>query len=155
MKELIVFYSHSNNTRKGAELIKELTGADILELKMKDPYPSDVWKTVKIFKKEMKKHDVKAIEQITIDVSSYDRIYIGTPNWGNTVAPAIITFLNEFDLSNKEIVLFVTHGGGGVGECARYMMKHSGTDKQGKPLVYSGGNISTHQVREWLDEINE
>ena len=39
----------------------------------------------------------------------------GTPNWFNTVAPPVATFLAENNLAGKKIALFCTNGGGGLG----------------------------------------
>lgn len=38
---LVVFYSWGDNTKAVAEYISEITGADILELKVRDEYPSE------------------------------------------------------------------------------------------------------------------
>ena len=49
------------------------------------------------------------------DIASYGRIYLGFPIWWY-VAPTIInTFLESYDFSGKEILLFATSGGSGFG----------------------------------------
>lgn len=39
--KLVVFYSWGDNTKAVAEYISEKTGADILELKVRNEYPSE------------------------------------------------------------------------------------------------------------------
>lgn len=57
-------------------------------------------------------HGVKPkIKPIEVKFEEYDTIIIGTPVWWYTYAPAVATFLSEYDLSNKTIIPFVTNGG--------------------------------------------
>jgi flavodoxin len=48
----------------------------------------------------------------SVDISRYDVIFIGSPNWWSTIAPPVSTFLTTYDLSGKTIIPFCTHGGG-------------------------------------------
>lgn len=50
------------------------------------------------------------------NMADYDVIFVGFPIWWY-VAPTIInTFLEQYDLSGKKIVLFATSGGSGFGK---------------------------------------
>ena len=49
------------------------------------------------------------------NLASYDTVLLGTPNWFNTVAPPVASFLADSDMSGKRIALFCTNGGGGLG----------------------------------------
>lgn len=149
-KKLIVFYSHSGNTRKGAQFIQELTGADLLELQPKEAYPNDLWETIDIFKEELKTNARKELIPFNIDIDAYDILYIGTPNWGDTVATPLLSFFDRFDLSDKKIMPFVTHGGGGLGNCSSDIIKLADCKESGEPLVYTNGNIEISQVSKWL-----
>lgn len=42
-------------------------------------------------------------------------IYLGSPNWWETVAPAVITFLANYDFEGKTIIPFITHEGSRLG----------------------------------------
>lgn len=52
-----------------------------------------------------------AIRPLLAEIHKYDRIILGTPTWWYTMAPAVRTFLDIYDFSDKEIILFQTHGG--------------------------------------------
>ena len=49
-------------------------------------------------------------ENVNVDFSRYDCIYVGTPVWFFNVAPAIRTLLLD-KISDKEVALFYTHNG--------------------------------------------
>ena len=40
-KSLVVYFSHSNNTKVIAEYISEITGADIVRIEPVEPYPKE------------------------------------------------------------------------------------------------------------------
>lgn len=153
-KELVVFYSHSGNTKKVANIISKFTGADVLELIPEESYPSDLWETVDIFKEDMKNNSRRVLKPINVDMSKYDTIYIGTPNWGNTVATPLLSFFDQYDLTDKKVLAFVTHGGGGLGKCANDIMKLSKSKMQQEALVFSGANVSEGQIKSWLKDVN-
>ena len=47
------------------------------------------------------------------DLSGYDTLFIGYPNWNADLPMPLYTFLEEYDLSGKTIIPFTTHGGSG------------------------------------------
>ena len=118
-KILVAYFSASGVTKKVAEKLAALVNADIHEIKPKVPYTkadlnwmdkksrSSVEMNDKTFRPEIVKED--------LNLSSYDTILLGFPIWWY-VAPTIInTFLENYDLSGKRIVLFATSGGSGFG----------------------------------------
>lgn len=50
------------------------------------------------------------LEKYDIDLSQYDTIYIGSPVWFGTYAPPINTFINENEIKNKNVALFICSG---------------------------------------------
>lgn len=59
--------------------------------------------------KEVKKGYEPPIKEISIE--GYDRIFLGTPTWWYTMAPAIKTFIHMHDFKGKTVIPFMTHGG--------------------------------------------
>lgn len=51
------------------------------------------------------------INPLSVNISDYDVIAIGTPTWWYTMAPAVLTFLTTNDFSGKTIIPFMTNGG--------------------------------------------
>ncbi len=112
-KYLIVYYSQSGNTKSAAELIQHVVDADLCEIEAQDPYPTNYKELLKRVREEMDKNVDVAYKPVSIDVSSYDVIFVGTPNWGGKVALPLATFLKQQDLTGKTILPFLSHGGVG------------------------------------------
>ena len=51
------------------------------------------------------------IRPLTVNPADYDVIVLGTPVWWYTFAPAVKTFLESNDFSQKTIFPFATNGG--------------------------------------------
>ena len=49
------------------------------------------------------------------NMDSYDKVFLGYPNWWGTAPMAVFTFLEEYDFSGKTIIPFCTHEGSGMG----------------------------------------
>lgn len=119
-KILVVYFSHSGNTRTVAEQITRSTGADLFEIQPQEAYPTDYHSVVNQAKKEINTNHRPALKNDVQDFDKYDIIFIGSPNWWSTIAPPVATFLERHDFSGKTIVPFMTHGGGRFGILFRH-----------------------------------
>lgn len=85
-------------------------------------------------------------------ISSYNYIFIGTPNWFKSFAPPILSFLRNVDLNGKTIIPFCTHGGGGFGQIEINIAKECSNSK-----ILSGFDSMSHfnekQVVDWINKI--
>lgn len=114
-KTLVVFFSYSGNTRRLAERIHTQSGGDLFELLPTAPYPQGYSAVVEQAKKELRKGILPALEQLPEGIEAYAHIYVGSPNWFNTIAPPLASFLSAYAFPGIEIHPFCTHGGGGPG----------------------------------------
>ena len=112
MKTLIIYYSLDGNTHMIAEEIKNSINADILRLKpVHDINKKGLFKILS-GGKQVLRNEKPALEAFDINPEEYDLIFIGTPVWAGTFAPALNTFLSETAVKNKNIVLFCCSRGG-------------------------------------------
>lgn len=118
-KVLVAYFSATGTTKKVAENLSKAIRADIYEIKPKKPYSNeDLDWTNKNSRSsvEMDKKIKPEIEKNNLDLSKYEKIFLGFPIWWY-VAPTIInTFLESCDFSNKTIILFATSGGSRFGK---------------------------------------
>lgn len=109
---LIAYFSWSGNTEAVAQEIQAQTGADLFELVPAEPYTDDYNELLDIAQEEQSSDARPAIAE-TVDLSSYDTVYLGFPNWWGDMPMILYTFLDEYDLSGKTVAPFNTSGGSG------------------------------------------
>lgn len=119
-KVLVAYFSASGVTASLAKEIAKLENADIYEIKPLQPYTmADLdWnnKQSRSTVEMTNPHSRPAIATRVENMDSYDTVLVGFPIWWY-VAPTIInTFLESYDFTGKEIALFATSGGSGMGK---------------------------------------
>ena len=77
---LIAYFSWSGNTEAVAQEIQAQTGADLFEIVPAEPYTDDYDELLDIAQDEQSSDARPAIAE-TVDLSSYDTVYLGFPNW--------------------------------------------------------------------------
>ena len=111
MSKLVVYFSYTGNTRMIANKIKEKLNCDILEIKTVVPYSNDYDTVVNDEHNSEASNYLPEIQDISLDLSKYNEIILGTPVWWYRQVPAIRTFLTQKDLSGKVIKPFATNAG--------------------------------------------
>lgn len=101
------------NTQYVALLIQQMTSGDIFRIEALKPYPKDHRTLVAQAKEEQVKSDRPVIADKVENMAAYDTIFVGYPNWWADMPMILYTFLESYDLSNKTIIPFITHGGSG------------------------------------------
>ena len=111
-KDLVAYFSAQGNTKAVAELIAELTSADIYRIEAAEPYAPNPYDDSDRIQNEayndLRPAVADAPSQQWID--QYDRIFIGSPCWWHQPAMVVCTFLESYDLSKHVIVPFFTYG---------------------------------------------
>lgn len=156
-KILVVYYSYTGNTRKIADLIKEnRNDVDLLEIKTIKPYSKDYNHVVNQGQNEVESGYKPEIEDINLDIDKYDTIVLGTPVWWYTIASAMLTFLNKYDLKNKKVVPFATNGGwiGHTFKDIRNICSDSVVENEIN-ILFSGANLRTSndEIKNWINKI--
>lgn len=102
------------NVARLAGWISEETGGDLFSIRVTEPYPAD-WDGCLSRANDEKTDGVHpALSEMVEDISGYDTIFLGFPNWWYSCPMAIFSFIEEHDLSGKQIYLFCSHGTGGL-----------------------------------------
>ena len=111
--ELVVYFSWSGNTESVAAEIQNQTGADIFRLVPAESYTDDYDALLDIAQEEQRNGARPAISGSIENFDSYEVVYLGYPNWWGDMPMILYSFLDNYDLSGKRIVPFVTSGGSG------------------------------------------
>lgn len=152
---LIVYFSHSGNTRMLAEMIQHKTQADILELKTAHTYPDTYRATTDQARQELNTGFRPQLVNENKDLKSYDVVCIGFPIWWGTMPTALFSFLESHDLSGKTIAPFCTHGGSGLGHSTQDLARLCPKSKISEGLAVRGRNAdhAGQEVDTWLRAI--
>ncbi len=119
-KILIVYYSLTGNTQFIAEALRDSVEADILELKPIKELNADkgtrfMWGG---FQSTMKK--TPELMDFDINPLEYDLVILGTPVWAWNISPPMRSFLSKFDLTGKNVALWMCHAGDGIKAMIRF-----------------------------------
>ena len=168
MSNLVIYFSRSGenyfggelkNIEKGnteviAEYIQEFTSADLFKVEPAVEYPADYMECIDVAKKELQKDARPEIRENLEDISSYDTIYIGFPNWWGTLPMPMFTQLEQLDFTGKTVKPFVTHEGSGFGSSQRDLKKLcQGADiKNGLSIPGASVYDVKDTVKAWINE---
>lgn len=154
-KTLIVYFSWSGHTRTVANIIHELTGSDIVEIEVEEPY-SNVYDEVTARARYELDNDIRpALVTRVENMDEYDTLIVGTPIWSSRLAPPVKSFLSGYDLSGKKILPFCTHGGSGTAQSVNNIREVCPDSEILQSLAVSGSQAanSRNNVERWLKSV--
>ncbi len=147
-KTLVAYFTYSGNAKKMAEKVAGIAGADLFEIKRETPYSSDYQTCVDEARKELKENARPELTGKVENMSQYDTLILGFPNWCSTCPMPVLSFVEAYDLCGKNIYAFVTNGGGGCGNSTDDIKKSAAGAVVTEAV--NGNNLSDSQIREWL-----
>ena len=168
MSSLVIYFSRTGenyfggklkNIEKGnteviAEYIQELDGADLFKVEPAVEYPESYIECTEMAKKELDKNARPEIKEALEDISGYDTIYIGFPNWWGTMPMVMFTQLERLDFTGKTVKPFVTHEGSGFGSSQKDLNKLCLGAQIKKGLSVTGAKVyeARDAVEVWISE---
>jgi flavodoxin len=140
------------NTEVVAKMIQEITGGDLFHIEAVHAYPEDYTETTDVAKEELRTSARPKLTGHLETIASYDRIFLGYPNWWGTMPMPVFTFLEEYDYSGKTIVPFCTHEGSGLGRSISDIRKACPKSTVLDGLAIRGGDVNNakNEVAAWL-----
>lgn len=166
MAKLVVFYSRADenyfggayryipvgNTEKVANMIAEVTSAELFKIEQQVPYAADYDTCIKQAKKDLQAKARPALVSIPDNLDSYDEIYLGYPNYWGDMPMAVYTFLENFDWNGKTIHPFCTHEGSGLSRTERKIQDacKGATVTSGLAILGSSVEHSKATVEKWV-----
>lgn len=165
-KKLIAFYSRADenyvngmiktlevgNTEVAANMIKELTDADLFQIEQAKPYAKDYNECIAQAQADQRKDARPELKHYPETLDEYDMIYLGYPNYWSTMPMAVFTFLEHFDFSGKIIKPFCTHEGSGMGCSVSDIKKMCPAAKIEKGLAIRGSSVerARNDIEKWI-----
>lgn len=155
-KTLVAYFSASGTTQRAADKLAKAAGADLYEIRPAVPYTREDldWMDKKSRSTlEMKDPSFRPeLADKDADIASYDRIFLGFPIWWYVAPTLINTFLESYDFTGKEIVLFATSGGSGFGKTVQALEPScpGAVIKEGRLL---NGGMSEAELKTWAESV--
>lgn len=155
-KVLVAYFSASGVTKKVANTLAQVAGADLFEIKPAVPYTKEDldWRdkssrsSVEMSDKNSRPKIAERIENI----EEYDTVFVGFPIWWY-IAPTIVnTFFESYDFNGKNIIVFATSGGSGFGKTVENLKDSC----QGANIIEGkmmNSNISKAELKNWVDMV--
>lgn len=155
-KVLVAYFSWSGNTHKIALQINKLVGGDLFQIKTVIDYPENYNELVTKAKKEIQTGAKPLLQQKVNNMNKYEVVFLGYPNWWNTFPAPVLSFLSESNFSDKTLIPFCTHGGGGIGQSFINITKQCTATKVLDGFSINGYSVEDKnlEVEKWLNTID-
>lgn len=140
-----------SDTEAAAQMIRQITGADMYQIKTNRYYRKSFMGTAARAWIENTLNMRPALAAKPENLDQYDTIYVGYPIWWFNAPMAIGSFLESYDLSGKTIVPFCTSQDNGIDVSMDYIRKNA------KNVEVLDGhrihNSDSAEIKTWLKEI--
>ena len=156
-KRLVAYFSASGVTEKVAKDLAEAAGADLYEIKPAEPYSKEDLNWNNRESRSSLEMNSKVSRPPLADkdagIEKYDVIFLGFPIWWYTAPRIINTFLESYDFSGRQIILFATSGGSGFGKTKddlKVSTSKQATIMEGRIL---NGKQTKESLRSWVEHL--
>lgn len=152
-KNLICYFSATGTTKDAALKIANALNGDLFEIEPVVKYTAeDLDWTNKNSRStlEMASPDSRpGVKNKVVNIDEYSNVFIGFPVWWYKEPTIVDTFIEENDLKNKNVYVFITSGGSTVdGSLESLKQKYRTLNfVSGKRI---SGNTSADEILEWV-----
>ena len=157
-KTLIAYFSPTGTTKKAAQKLAGLTGADLYEIRPEVPYTAadlnwqDSGSRSSVEMKDLSSRP--AISDHAANVEAYDTIFIDFPIWWYTAPTIIRTFIGAYDFNGKIVVFFATSGGTDVMKATTDLMEVlNGKGKVRGGIVMGRPGFTDQMLEGWVQSL--
>lgn len=143
----------TGNTGAVARMISEAAKADLFSIRTVQKYPDNYDDTLDQAQDEQSQDTRPELETELESLDAYQTIFLGFPNWWGDMPMAVYSFLDDYDLSGKTIIPFVTSGGSGFSSTISEIesAEPEADVLEGLSLSSSEASDAEEVVEDWLD----
>ncbi|MDE6387070.1 MAG: hypothetical protein K2L82_04575 [Lachnospiraceae bacterium] len=138
-----------------ARMIQEDIGGDLYLIQTQEPYTADFDELRNVNHEEMEAGFLPSLKEINLDIGQYDTVFVGYPVWATDVPQAVLSFLDEYDLTGKTVIPFCTHDGYGAGGSYNTIREasHAAVSPDGLAIEAKDVPSAKSTVTEWLSAV--
>lgn len=151
-KLLICYFSATGTTKRVAEKLSEILNGNLFEIEPVNKYTSeDLDWTNKQSRSTLEMKDESSRPEVkgkVNNIEEYNKVVIGFPVWWYREPSIIDTFIEENDLKEKDIYVYVTSGGSTYEGSLKHLkeMYDELNFVSGKTL----NHVDENEIREWI-----
>ena len=100
------------NTQVVATIIQDITHGELFQIEPVSPYPDDYTQATDVARDELRGGARPPLARLVSDIADYAVVFLGYPNWWNTMPMPVFTFLEKHDLSLPDeisIIALILH----------------------------------------------
>ncbi len=109
VRSLVVYYSRTGRTHAVAETVARCAQGDVQPLGDTRKRTGPIGWVLCVF--DALRRATARIEPLDVEVEDYDLVFVGTPVWADSAAPAVRAFVITFGPRCKHLAFFATHWG--------------------------------------------
>lgn len=145
----------ANDTKAVSEPYASDTDAET-EPSAAEPYSADYDECLDRAAEEKAENIRPELIEKVENIGDYDTVFLGFPNWWYSAPMAVFSFLEENDLTGKKVVLFCSHGTGGLassGKDISAVLTNSQVESNVLGVYRDDISESQEKINDWLKEI--
>lgn len=141
------------HTAVAAEFVQKAVGGELIELETIKTYLKDHMKMIYEAKEELENGIRPELKKYP-DIGEYHIIFLGFPNWWNTLPMPVVEFLEHCQWQGKKIIPFVTSGGSGFGRSLEDIKKYCPGAEVLEGRAFLGHLVETSEaeIEEWAKQ---
>lgn len=152
---IVCYFSASGNTGRLAKTAADAIGADLHEIVPVHKYTSaDLnWNDRNsLTTKEQNDSKARPAIENSVDLSGYETVVLAYPIWWGMAPKIMYTFVEQNNLSGKNVAILCTSGGSGLGRSGTDLMKsaNGANFKGGKQF---SSRASSAEIKKYLDDV--
>jgi flavodoxin len=130
------------NAQMIAEWVADETGGELFAIQSSDLYPADYNETVDKASEDQSKDARPELTTHVEDMDKYSTVVLVYPNWWGDLPMAVYSFLDEYDLSGKNVVLYCTHEGSSYSDTVSKVQELEPDATVAEGLSIRGGEVA-------------
>lgn len=139
-----------------AQIIQQQTHADLWRIETVETYPDRDKPLHSVGRRQLRQGYRPALKETIPNLADYDTIFIGYPLWWYDLPVPVYSFLEENDLSGKQIYPFMTHGGSGAVdsmETIAELQPKASVDEDGLVIEREDFYENQQSLFDWLKQL--
>ena len=152
---LIAYYSHGGHTEAVAKEIQKFVGGDLYRIRTNTVYPRNAPAMQSQVKAEYNEGRRPPLADPLPDMSRYDVVFLGFPNWYNAPPAGVFTFLEQTPWQGKTIIPFTTYELSGWGSSMEDIRDAAPDAEISRGLAVHASQVGTcrEAVASWIGSL--